>query len=94
MNIFKTTLLSLVILVIGCSPAPKDTNGKINAVSTVGMIRDIVANVGGDQVESIGLMGPGVDPHLYRATAGDVQKLDNADVIFYGGLELEGRLIL
>ena len=92
MNIFKATLLSLIVLAIGCSPAQKNKNGKINAVSTVGMIRDIVANVGGDQVDSIGLMGPGVDPHLYRATAGDVQKLDNADVIFYGGLELEGRM--
>lgn len=92
MNIFKAILLSLALLVIGCGSGQKSSNGKINAVSTVGMIRDIVANVGGDQVDSIGLMGPGVDPHLYRATAGDVQKLDGADVIFYGGLELEGRM--
>ncbi len=85
-------LLSLVLLILGCAPKEKSNSGKINAVSTVGMIRDAILNVGGDQVEAVGLMGPGVDPHLYRATAGDVQKLERADIIFYGGLELEGRM--
>ncbi len=65
---------------------------RINVVSTVGMIHDVVRNVGGDHVESVALMGPGVDPHLYRATAGDVRKLEDADIVFYGGLELEGRM--
>jgi manganese/zinc/iron transport system substrate-binding protein len=88
----KTALLMLALLCFGCAPKEQASSGKIHAVSTVGMIRDAVSNVGGDQVESIGLMGPGVDPHLYRATAGDVQKLEKADVIFYGGLELEGRM--
>ncbi|MBX7133380.1 MAG: zinc ABC transporter substrate-binding protein [Fimbriimonadaceae bacterium] len=82
-----------LILVFGCGPAGnKSSNGKLKVVSTVGMIRDAVAEVGGEHVESIGLMGPGVDPHLYRATAGDVQKLESADIVFYGGLELEGRM--
>ena len=48
--------------------------------------------VGGDRVEVTGLMGPGVDPHLYKASAGDVDALREADLIFYGGLELEGRM--
>lgn len=65
---------------------------KLRVVSTIGMIRDAVERVGGDHVESIGLMGPGVDPHLYRATAGDVRTLERADLVFYGGLELEGRM--
>jgi manganese/zinc/iron transport system substrate-binding protein len=56
------------------------------------MIRDVVANVGGDCAEVDALMGPGIDPHLYRASAGDVRKLRNADVIFYGGYSLEGKL--
>ena len=55
------------------------------------MIADIVKNVGGDRVEVIGLMGPGVDPHLYKPSKSDVHKLESADIIFYGGLELEGR---
>jgi manganese/zinc/iron transport system substrate-binding protein len=65
---------------------------KIHVVSTVGMIADAAANVGGERVQAEALMGPGIDPHLYRATAGDVKKLEGADVIFYGGLELEGRM--
>jgi manganese/zinc/iron transport system substrate-binding protein len=65
---------------------------KIRVVTTVGMITDIVENVGKDRVEVKGLMGPGVDPHLYKATASDVKVLDSADIIFYGGLELEGRM--
>ena len=86
-------LIATLLCLTGCkSDSPKSTNGKIRAVSTVGMIHDAVRIVGGDHVESIALMGPGVDPHLYRATAGDVGKLSSADIVFYGGLELEGRM--
>lgn len=78
---------------MGCgTKAPNDRVGKLRVVSTVGMIADAVHRIGGDHVVSQALMGPGVDPHLYRATAGDVAKLEEADVIFYGGLELEGRM--
>jgi len=56
------------------------------------MITDIVKNVGGNRVEVIGLMGPGVDPHLYKASAGDVQKLNSASLIFYNGLHLESKV--
>lgn len=65
---------------------------KIQVTTTVGMITDIVRNVGGERVEVTGLMGPGVDPHLYKPSTGDVFKLDRADIIFYGGLHLEGRM--
>ena len=37
-------------------------------------------------------MGPGVDPHLYKASAGDVQKLGSANLIFYNGLHLESKM--
>ncbi len=92
----KSTALGLLLaicLLAGCKESgAKNTNGKLNVVSTVGMIHDAVKNIGGQEVQSIALMGPGVDPHLYRATAGDVSKLSNADIVFYGGLELEGRM--
>lgn len=65
---------------------------KLTAVTTIGMIADIVANVGKEHVEVIPLMGPGVDPHLYKATQGDIGKLDKADIIFYNGLNLEGKM--
>src|SRR3712207_7077228 len=56
------------------------------------MIEDVAENVGGPHVRVTGLMGPGVDPHLYKASEGDVRKLYRADVIFYGGLHLEARM--
>jgi manganese/zinc/iron transport system substrate-binding protein len=67
-------------------------DGRLNVVATTGQVGDLVANVGGARVSVTTLMGPGVDPHLYRATAGDVQRLDKADVIFYNGLHLEAKM--
>lgn len=64
----------------------------IRAVTTIGMIADVVENVGGDRVEVTSLMGPGVDPHLYAASEGDVRRLQEADVIFYNGLHLEAQM--
>ncbi len=49
-------------------------------------------NIAGNKVEAIALMGPGVDPHLYKATQGDLKKLRRADLILYGGLHLEGKM--
>jgi manganese/zinc/iron transport system substrate-binding protein len=57
------------------------------------MITDLVINIGGDAINIQGLMGSGVDPHLYKASEGDVSKLANADLIFYNGLHLEGKLV-
>ncbi len=73
-------------------PEPPDDGGRLNVVATIGMIRDVVQNVGGDHVRVVGLMGPGVDPHLYKASEGDVRRLFRADVVFYSGLHLEARM--
>jgi manganese/zinc/iron transport system substrate-binding protein len=73
-------------------PEPPAEEGKLHVVTTIGMIRDVVQNVGGEHVRVVGLMGPGVDPHLYKASEGDVRRLFRADVIFYGGLHLEARM--
>ena len=70
----------------------KRGDGQLNIVATVGMIADIAQIVGGDHVKMTGLMGPGIDPHLYKATAGDVSRLSGADVIFYNGLHLEAKM--
>jgi manganese/zinc/iron transport system substrate-binding protein len=64
----------------------------LRVTTTTNFITDTVARIGGAGVEVTGLMGPGVDPHLYRASAGDVQTLRDADLILYGGLQLEGRM--
>jgi manganese/zinc/iron transport system substrate-binding protein len=73
-------------------PEPPEEEGRLSVVTTIGMIRDVVQNVGGEHVRVVGLMGPGVDPHLYKASEGDVRRLFRADVVFYGGLHLEARM--
>ncbi|MGI8486023.1 MAG: metal ABC transporter solute-binding protein, Zn/Mn family [Thermomicrobiales bacterium] len=91
--------LLAIVLIVGVSlgqmlfaPVKADDGGRIKVTTTVGMIADMVRNVGGDRVEVTGLMGPGVDPHLYKPSAHDVGRLSDADIIFYGGLHLEGRM--
>lgn len=88
----KLLLLLIVLTVFNCKNETKD-NGKLNIVTTTTMITDLVKNIGGDAVNVQGLMGSGVDPHLYKASEGDVSKLVNADIIFYNGLHLEGKLV-
>lgn len=74
------------------TPAISNDNGRIGITCTVGMITDVVRNIGGDVVAPEGLMGPGIDPHSYKPSAGDINLLGDADMIFYGGLLLEGRM--
>lgn len=93
-----TALLALSATLAACGAAPAAQTAaniadrKVNVTTTVGMIADIARNVGGDRVAVTALMGPGVDPHLYKPSTGDVTKLERADIIFYGGLDLEGRM--
>ena len=66
--------------------------GRLGIVTTTGMLADLAAQIGGEHVSVTGLMGPGVDPHLYKASAGDVTRLSGADVILYNGVHLEGKM--
>lgn len=66
--------------------------GKLKVTTTIGMITDVVKEVGGEHVEVTGLMGEGTDPHLFKATQGDIRRLEDADLIFYNGLHLEAQL--
>jgi manganese/zinc/iron transport system substrate-binding protein len=89
-------LIFLLLVVTGCNTTSADTGAiadrQVNVVATTGMIADVVRNVGGERVQVIQMMGAGVDPHLYKASEGDVQRLQSADVIFYNGLHLEARM--
>ncbi|GAA4105965.1 zinc ABC transporter substrate-binding protein [Aquimarina addita] len=87
------TILSMILILFSCKKEVKDPNQKLNVVTTTSMITDLVKNIGGDLITVEGLMGSGVDPHLYKASEGDVGKLVQADVIFYNGLHLEGKLV-
>lgn len=82
-----------IIVLSSCNQQVKGRKeGKLRVVTTTGMIYDAVVNIAGDSVEAQALMGPGVDPHLYKATQGDLQRLTGADVVFYNGLHLEGKM--
>jgi manganese/zinc/iron transport system substrate-binding protein len=82
----------IAIAIVSCKNASEES-GKLKVVTTTSMLTDLVKNIGGDLIEVNGLMGAGVDPHLYKASEGDVTKLYQADVIFYNGLHLEGKLV-
>ncbi len=88
----KHIIYLFCLILLGCKNDTK-TNSKPHIVTTTTMITDLVKNIGGDHIYLQGLMGSGVDPHLYKASEGDVTKLANADIIFYNGLHLEGKLV-
>src|SRR5690554_400072 len=87
----------LIIIVLfasvffGCKNTSED-NGKIKVVTTTNILANLVSEIGGYHISLQSLMGPGVDPHLYKASEGDVSRLFNADIVFYNGLHLEGKL--
>ena len=93
------SLMLIMILLVACGQPGEVANntassdaGSLKVVTTVGQIADIVQAVGGDKITVTGLMGPGVDPHLYQASEGDVELLFEADLIFYNGLFLEAQM--
>ena len=82
----------------GCRPsapavAVAPGNQKLKIVCTVGMVTDIVRQVAGDHAEVTGLLNEGVDPHIYVPTSHDTAQAMAADVVFYCGLHLEGRMV-
>lgn len=97
-------LFALAFIAAGCDSstthnhASEDKNftfegsGPLKVVATTGMVADLVKNVGKDNVQVTALMGAGVDPHLYKPTPGDIKKLRDADIVFYNGLHLEGKM--
>ena len=74
------------------NPGVASSAAPLEVVATTSIVADLVSQIGGDHVNVNGLMGPGVDPHLYKASEGDVIKMAQADVIFYNGLHLEGKM--
>jgi len=94
------SVCALSLFLTGCgstaapnSTEPTETKETIRVVTTIGQIAEPVAVIGGDKVQVTSLMGPGVDPHLYNATQGDIKKLENADLVLYSGIHLEGNMI-
>lgn len=97
----KTTWVLVVLfmfslLTAACSSdaqhVAEPVHTKSHIVATTTMLTDLVQVVGGDYVTVEGLMGAGIDPHLYKPSAGDVNKMSKARLIIYNGLHLEGKM--
>ena len=87
-------VLLLPLLAVACGGSPQETDdGRLMVVATTGQIADALRNIGGDAIELHGLLGPGIDPHLYVPTEGNVQLFSDADMIVYNGLNLEAQMV-
>ena len=96
LRIYISVCLLAILVWSGCDTKGQPgaaTVDKLRVVTTIGMITDIVKNVGGTRVEVAGIVRPGVDPHFYNPTPKDVQKLSLAHIIFYNGLHLEAKMV-
>jgi len=88
----KPTIIKALLLGLSLFAASFSSQAQLNIIATTGMIADLTQNIGGKHVKVTALMGTGVDPHLYKATQGDLRRLTRADIIFYNGLHLEGKM--
>lgn len=89
-------LVLIFSLLLACGGAPddgeKERRGPLQVVTTTGMIGGTTARIAGELAQVVALMGPGIDPHLYKASESDVRRLSEADLILYNGLHLEGKM--
>ena len=90
----QCVLIGLLVLVTACAPAGDADPGNAGpvVVATTGMIGDLAFRIAGDRATVVTLMATGVDPHLFRPSEGDVRRMASADLIFYNGLHLEGKM--
>ena len=95
-------MISIVLLLAACSSDETTTNenegidsedGKIYIVTTIAQIGEPLSVIGGERVNVESLMGPSIDPHVYNATQSDIDKIHDAELIFYNGLNLEVNMI-
>ncbi|GFN33334.1 metal ABC transporter solute-binding protein, Zn/Mn family [Paenibacillus xylaniclasticus] len=96
-TVLGACVLVLAICMTGCTSSEKQDEttsvDKLNVVTTIAQIAEPISVIGGERVTVTSLMGPGVDPHLYNATQGDIGKLEKGDVILYSGLHLEANMV-
>ena len=81
----------ICFLFLSCN-TDKKSDGKLIILCTTGIVEDLVKNIVGNKAHVDALMGTGVDPHIYKASQGDIQKFYAADLIVVNGVHLEGKL--
>ncbi|MEO1523933.1 MAG: zinc ABC transporter substrate-binding protein [Planctomycetota bacterium] len=85
-----------MFVAVGCNGSSSRTSSEggssLRVVATVGMVGDLVREIGGEHVEVTQICGTGVDPHTYQPIRDDVLAIMEADVVFYCGLKLEGKM--
>ena len=93
-SITAIAAVSLLISLAACGGSEPASSGvdTVKVVATTNIVADLVRTIGGPRVEVEALMGPGIDPHLYKASAGDVRRMTSAEAIFYSGIHLEGKM--
>ncbi|MEM0942019.1 MAG: zinc ABC transporter substrate-binding protein [Bacteroidota bacterium] len=84
--------LTFIFLISCATSGNKESSKKLHVVTTTGMLYDAVLNITGDKMTCEAIMGPGVDPHLYKATQGDLTRLKNGQLVVYNGIFLEGKM--
>lgn len=87
-----TFFIVMTLFIIACENKNKIETDKIKVLTTINYYINLVEEIGKDKVEVISLMQEGEDPHSYVATAGDIRKIQDAELIVYAGLHLEGRM--
>lgn len=98
-RLFSLLLVIASVFAVACSPsdsnqsAQRESGESFQIVTTIGMIEDVTREIVGDRADVVSLMGPGVDPHLYKPTRSDVARIMEADIVLYNGLLLEGKMI-
>lgn len=92
MYLYKISIFLISLIIFsGCSTTENE-NKPLTIVTTTGILADCITQIIDGQAEVVPIMGAGVDPHLYRASQGDISKLSEADIIVYNGLHLEGKM--
>lgn len=85
-------IISIILFLCQQSQHIVYKKNKFIVVATTSMLADAVRTIVGDKMTVYGLMGCGIDPHVYRARESDVHKLASADLVVYNGLHLEGKM--
>jgi manganese/zinc/iron transport system substrate-binding protein len=89
----RIVFTGLVLLIVSaCKVDPDRGKNELNIVCSTSIIRDCMQEIVGDSFEVKSLMGPGIDPHSYNPRPSDISLLNNATVVVYNGLHLEGKM--